>query len=224
MPDLGVVLEHWGYAAIFVAVVLGNLGLPVPEESVLALAGYVVWRGDFSLAVVLAVAVAGAVAGDNLGYWLGRRYGRTVLEHYGCWIGLPPARLRALTIQVARHGGVTVFVARFVAGLRTLAGPLAGATGLRPATFLVANVLGALLFVPYAVGLGYAVGYGIGPSIERLVWRAESLVLLAGAGLTLALLGVRITRAWLGGVPPTDEAPTQRRDEQGDPVERVPST
>src|SRR5262249_14259241 len=224
MPDLGVVFGHWGYAAIFAAVVLGNLGLPAPEESILALAGYAVWRGDLSLAAVLAVGGSGAVGGDNLGYWLGRRYGRVVLGRYGQWIGLSPARLRAVTARVTRLGGIVVLVARFVAGLRFLAGPLAGATGLRPATFVVANVLGALLFVPYAVGLGYAVGYGIGPSIERLVWRAESLVLLGGAGLTLALPGERITRAWLGGVPPTDEAPTQRRDEQGDPVERVPST
>jgi len=210
MPDLDVVFGHWGYGAIFAAVVLGNLGLPVPEESILALAGYAVWRGDLSLAAVLTVGVAGAVAGDNLGYWLGRRYGRALLERYGHWIGLSPGRLRALTTRVTRHGGVVVLVARFVAGLRFLAGPLAGATGLRPATFVVANVLGALLFVPYAVGLGYAVGYGLGPSIERLGGRAESLMLLGVAGLTLGGLGVRITRACLARVQPADKAPRGR--------------
>jgi len=62
MPDLGATLGHWGYAAIFAGVVLGNLGLPVPEESILALAGYAVWRGDLSLAAVLGVGVVGAIA------------------------------------------------------------------------------------------------------------------------------------------------------------------
>jgi membrane protein DedA with SNARE-associated domain len=224
MLDLGAIVGHWGYAAIFAAVVLGNLGLPVPEESVLALAGYAVWRGDLSLVAVLTVGVAGAVAGDNLGYWLGRRYGRALLARYGGWIGLTPARREALTVRVTRHGGVVVLVARFVAGLRFLAGPLAGATGLHQVTFVVANVLGALLFVPYAVGLGYAVGYGLGPSIERLGGRAEALGLLAAAGLIVGVLGLRITRAFLVRVQLADEAPARKRDEPGNPVERVPSS
>jgi hypothetical protein len=78
--------------------------------------------------------------------------------------------------------------------------------------------------VPYAVGLGYAVGYGLGPSIERLGGRAEALGLIAAAGLTLAVLGLRITRAYFAGVQPADEEPVPRRDERGNPVERVPST
>ena len=94
MPDLSALLAHWGYAALFLVVVLGNLGLPVPEESILALAGYAVWRGTLSLPVVLAVGIASAVVGDNLGYWIGRRYGRTVLERYGRWTSVTPERLR----------------------------------------------------------------------------------------------------------------------------------
>lgn len=44
MPDLGHLLDHWGYLAVFLVVILGNVGLPVPEETILALAGYLVWR------------------------------------------------------------------------------------------------------------------------------------------------------------------------------------
>jgi len=207
VPDLGVVVAHWGYAAIFAVVVFGNLGLPAPEESVLVLAGYAVWRGDLAWTAVLLVGVAGAVAGDNLGYWLGRHYGRAALERYGRWVWLTRPRLRALEHVVTHYGGLAVLVARFVAGLRFLAGPLAGATGLRPVTFVVANVLGALLFVPYAVGLGYAVGYGLGASIERLVGRVKSLVVLGAVGLTVAVLGVRLMQARLTRVQPADEAP-----------------
>jgi membrane protein DedA with SNARE-associated domain len=204
--DVSALVGQWGYAAIFAAVVLGNLGLPVPEESVLVLAGYAVWRGDLAWTAVLVVGVVGAVAGDNLGYWLGRHYGRAVLERHGRWVGLPPTRVRALAAAVTRYGGAAVLVARFVAGFRFLAGPLAGATGMRPAIFVVANVLGALLFVPAAVGLGYAVGYGLGPAIEPLVGRAESLVVLGAAGLTVAVLAARITRAYLADVRTAREA------------------
>ena len=58
MTDLAQLIGHWGYIAIFVVVVLGNVGLPLPEETILALAGYLVWRGELSLSAVLAVAKA----------------------------------------------------------------------------------------------------------------------------------------------------------------------
>src|SRR2546428_13988633 len=67
MTDLPQLLGHWGYVAIFVVVVLGNVGLPLPEETVLALAGYLVWRGALSLPPVLALGVGGAGAGGNPG-------------------------------------------------------------------------------------------------------------------------------------------------------------
>ena len=63
MPDLTQLLGHWGYVALFVVVMLGNVGVPLPEETVLALAGYLVWRGDMQLPVVLVVGVVSAVAG-----------------------------------------------------------------------------------------------------------------------------------------------------------------
>jgi membrane protein DedA with SNARE-associated domain len=94
-----------------------------------------------------------------------------------------------------RHGAWAVFAARFVAGLRFLAGPLAGATGLPPLTFVMANVLGALLYIPYAVGIGYAVGYGFGDRIEQLIGRVEWIVLAAAVVLTLAVAVLRVLRA-----------------------------
>jgi membrane protein DedA with SNARE-associated domain len=68
MSGLALLVEHWGYAAIFAAVVLGNAGLPVPEETVLTLAGYLVWRGDLRLWLVLIVGIVSASVGDNAGY------------------------------------------------------------------------------------------------------------------------------------------------------------
>jgi membrane protein DedA with SNARE-associated domain len=76
-------VAHWGYGAIFVAVLLGNVGVPIPEETILALSGYLAQRGDLRLPTVLVVAFVSAVLGDNLGYWLGRRCGRAAIERYG---------------------------------------------------------------------------------------------------------------------------------------------
>jgi membrane protein DedA with SNARE-associated domain len=99
---------------------------------------------------------------------------------------------------VTRYGPLSVFGARFLPGLRFLAGPLAGATGLRPLPFFVANVCGASLYVPLAVGLGYALGYGLGDYVarlERVVGQVEHLVLLGAVLIALALMGWRALRA-----------------------------
>ena len=167
MAEISQLATHWGYFGIFAVVILGNVGLPVPEETVLAVAGYLVWSGRVQLVPVLIVAIVSAVAGDNLGYWLGRRYGRTAVERYSRWL-LTPARVAKAESFVRRYGALAVCVARFVGGLRFLAGPLAGAVGLPFLSFLRGNVLGAVLFVPYAVGIGYAIGYGLGSYIAQI--------------------------------------------------------
>ncbi len=198
MPDLGHLIEHWGYLAIFVFVILGNVGVPVPEESILALAGYLVWQGDLRLPLVLLVGTLSAIAGDNLGYWLGRRYGQAAVAHYGRWVLLTPARIDATRRFVTRYGAVGVFAARFIAGLRFMAGPLAGSTGLRPLAFVIANTLGALLYVPTVVAAGYGVGYGLGEYLkqyERVVGKVEHVVLLAAIIGTVGFLGWRALRA-----------------------------
>jgi membrane protein DedA with SNARE-associated domain len=188
-------LAHWGYFAVFVAVILGNIGFPVPEETILALGGYMAQRGALSLDIVMTIGIVSAVTGDGIGYWLGRRYGRRAIERYGRWVHITPARLDQVRAFVARHGAWAVFCARFVAGLRFLAGPLAGATGLRPLAFAAGNVLGACLFVPIVVGLGYLFGRTFGDDIERLVRRVEHVALGVALVLALVLVIARVVRA-----------------------------
>ncbi|MFI5338874.1 MAG: DedA family protein [Candidatus Methylomirabilales bacterium] len=197
MPNLGEFIGHWGYLAIFGSILLGNLGVPVPEESILVLAGYLVWQGELQLPLVLVVGILSAIAGDNLGYWIGRRYGQKVIARYGRWVLLTPARLEATRRFVTRYGGVGVFAARFVAGLRFIASPLAGSVGLRPLTFFAPNALGAVIYVPTMVATGYGLGYGLGEylkRLERVAGRVEYVVLIGGAIIgTITFLG---WRAW----------------------------
>jgi membrane protein DedA with SNARE-associated domain len=198
MSDLPGLIGHWGYAAIFVVVVLGNIGVPLPEETVLALAGYLVWRGDMRLSAVLVVGIVSAVAGDNLGYRLGRRYGRTALPRYARWVLGHPERLASMEDFVARRGAFAVFVARFIPGIRFMAGPLAGGLGMRAGTFFAANVLGAVVYVPVAVAAGYAIGYGLGEYVERLRWvmgQVERIVLAVALLGALGLIGWRVVHA-----------------------------
>jgi len=190
-------VSQWGYLGILVFVLLGNLGLPVPEESVLWVAGYLVWQGGFQLPLVLLVGIMSAVAGDSLGYWVGRRYGQPVVARYGLWARLTPPRLETMRLFVQRYGPVAVFLARFVIGLRFLAGPLAGSLGLSWRSFLMANVLGAVVYVPIMVGMGYAVGVGVGGYVEP-IWRAavetQQSLLLGAVLFGLLYLGYRVVQ------------------------------
>jgi membrane protein DedA with SNARE-associated domain len=166
--------------------------VPVPEESILVLAGYLVWQGDIRLPLVLLVGILSAIAGDNLGYWIGRRYGQEAIARYGRWVLLTPARLDAPRRFVTRYGAFGVFAARFIAGLRFMAGPLAGSTGLPPLAFVAAIALGAALCVPTMVAAGYGVAYGLGDHLkrlERVVGRIEYVVLFGAIIVTIALLG-----------------------------------
>jgi membrane protein DedA with SNARE-associated domain len=200
LESIQLLIGQWGYPGILIFVLLGNLGLPVPEESVLWVAGYLVWKGGFQLPLVLLVGIVSAVAGDSLGYWFGRRFGQPVVARYGLWARLTPPRVEIMRRFVQRYGPFGVFIARFVIGLRFLAGPLAGSLGLPWRSFLIANVLGALAYVPIMVGAGYAVGYGLDGYIET-IWRAalkaEQSLLLGAALLGLLYLGYRaLQRRW----------------------------
>src|SRR2546422_6148894 len=192
MPDINQLMTDWGYAGIFLVVILGNIGLPVPEETVLAVAGYLVWSGRLQLIPVLVVALVSAVAGDNFGYWLGRRYGRGTVERYAHWL-LKRGRVVVAESFVSGYGALAVCVARFVGGFRFLAGPLAGAVGLPFRSFLRGNLLGAVLFVPYAVGIGYAIGYGLGPYLAHV---QHALGGIGHVVLVLAIIVIVVLVAW----------------------------
>jgi Uncharacterized membrane-associated protein len=166
MFDFSELINHWGYFAIVLFVILGNVGLPVPEESILVLSGYLAWRGDLKLSLVIVAGIISAAAGDIIGFWIGRKYGHAALDRYRHSLLVKPERLESVWRFLNRYGAFAVFAARFIPGLRFMAGPLAGAAGLRPSVFVAANLLGAAVYVPYAIAIGFGLGYGVGEYAE----------------------------------------------------------
>src|SRR5256885_14082204 len=119
MPEWLVDLfARYGYWVVLVGVFLENAGLPVPGETALLAGAALAHFGRLSLPWVIATAVGGATLGDNLGFLIGRRGGRALAERYGRWFGLSPRRLELFDRFFERHGGRTVFIARFITGLR----------------------------------------------------------------------------------------------------------
>ena len=204
-------LDHWGYLGICRRGP-GQRGRADSRGDSAAPGRLAASGGVLKLPVVLIVGVISAAAGDNIGYWLGHRYGRRAIEPFGHLAFLPPARMEKITAFMTRYGALAIFGARFIVGVRALAGPLAGATGVRPLTFVTANILGALVYVPYAVGIGYGVGWSLGDTIERLFTGRVDYIILGFLVLAPIIGAIRFRRARRAGpaTPPpstTDPRP-----------------
>ncbi|MEY2644064.1 MAG: hypothetical protein RLZZ124_346 [Cyanobacteriota bacterium] len=201
LQELEALLGRWGYLVIFAAMLLENAGLPLPGETVTLLGGYAAGSGQLNLAGVMLAAAGGAVLGDNLGYWVGRRWGWGLLLRVGRLLRQPPEQLEVLRDRFLRHAGLSVFLGRFVAVLRVLAGPMAGAVAMPYRRFLLCNLAGAVLWAATMVSLAWLAGRWI--PIQRLISGVVQFglgaLLLIGLILVLPRLLSRLEGGWLEG-------------------------
>jgi membrane protein DedA with SNARE-associated domain len=180
-------LEHFGYVAIFAALTAGGLGVPVPEELTQLTAGALAHEGILDLRIAIPVVWAGILVGDGILFFLARRHGPRLLDTRAVRRVLTASRRAWLERHFARHAFWTIAFARHAGGFRFPAFALAGASGVRPATFLLADGLSALASVPLVVGAGYLFWEHL--SEARREVRIVELVLLAviaiGAGVVV---------------------------------------
>lgn len=153
-------LLHWGYLALAAGLLGEDAGLPLPGETVLMLASFLARKDhdQLSIAIIIPVGICAAVLGDNFGFWIGRHLGPHLLRWFTEKLKMGED-VAVAEDQIRRHGGATVFWARFIFGLRTIAGPVAGALGMDWKRFLIFNALGAGAWVTFISMVGYAFGH-----------------------------------------------------------------
>jgi membrane protein DedA with SNARE-associated domain len=169
---------RYGYWAVFLGVMLENSGLPVPGETVLLFAGFLAYHGHLSLSRAIFTAIIGATLGDSLGYLLGRWGGTALIDRFRGRFLLSARHFNRAQAMIVRFGHWAVFVARFITGLRVLAGPLAGAFLMPYPRFLLSNFSGAVV---WAFTIGW-VGYLFGSNWQRLLHlfkQVDTAILLA---------------------------------------------
>jgi membrane protein DedA with SNARE-associated domain len=136
-------LAEWGYVAIFLAVVVDSLGVPVPGEVMLLIASvYAGATHHLAVGLVIGAAAVGAIAGDNLTYTLGRRGGYPLLQRYGRLVHLELRHLRVGRYLFRRYGGVVVLAGRFIPVLHIWTAVLAGVNRMPWPRFVAANAVG----------------------------------------------------------------------------------
>jgi membrane protein DedA with SNARE-associated domain len=200
---LAPLLDHYGYLAVGGLLFVEDFGIPVPGETVLIAASLYAGIGRLNVVAVAVVAFAAALLGDNLGYLIGRKGGRPLLERVGKYVFLTPARLDRGEEWFNKHGDKIVVVARFIDGLRQLNGLIAGTIEMHWLRFLIANAIGSALWVGTWVSLGYFAGNHVDTVAHYITYIGGGLLALAVLTFVVRHVRERRRRAAEGG---TDDA------------------
>ncbi|MCE5275039.1 MAG: bifunctional DedA family/phosphatase PAP2 family protein [Deltaproteobacteria bacterium] len=172
-------LGHWGYVLIFLGPFLESsafLGLIVPGESIVVLAGFLAAHGYLDVGDCIVVIALGAILGDSTGYALGKAMGRDYFQRHDRIFLFRKKHLQKVDAYFARHGGKTIFWARFVHLLRAMTPFAAGMSAMPYGRFALFNVAGGIVWAAGFTLLGYFFGQSW-RLVEKWAGRAGVFVL-----------------------------------------------
>jgi membrane protein DedA with SNARE-associated domain len=179
-------LSHYGYAGLFGLLMLGIVGLPVPDETLLVFSGYLISKGHLHPLLTFLAGFGGSVCGISLSYTIGRTLGHPFVLRYGKYFRVTEARLARVHSWFHRIGEWLLMVGYFVPGVRHFTALVAGMSELEYRTFALFAYSGAVIWVSTFLAVGYFVGENWKAAIA-LVQRYTLLfaaVVIAAAALT----------------------------------------
>jgi membrane protein DedA with SNARE-associated domain len=181
-------VESLGYPGLFLLIVLESTMVPIPSLLVMPFAGYLASQGTFSLPVILVINSSAALTGSLLSYWLGAAGGKPLLLRYGKWVFVRPKDIEKAEAYFARHGGMTVLIARFLPVVRHLISIPAGIARMPLPKFLLQTFLGSTI---WGGGL-MVVGYVLGSQWEEVATKAKRIDLVIAGLIVVAILAFAI--------------------------------
>jgi len=180
-------IPHYGYALVFLVVFLNNIGAPLPGETILLGAGFILGKAAGSLWEPMVAGTAACFLGGSCAFWLGRSLGQSGLGRIH-WLHLTPERLKWPERFFKRHGAKAVFIARFIALFPPVAANLlAGIARMPWRIYLFYNLLGSAAYTTSYI----LIRYFFGKKWKRLeAWLGPTALYLILAGIVLLVLGV----------------------------------
>ncbi|MFB7057859.1 DedA family protein [Streptomyces vinaceus] len=178
------------YLLVGLVIGLESLGIPLPGEIILVSSALLASQhGEIDPVVLGICASTGAIVGDSIGYAIGRRGGKPLLERLGRRFPkhFGPQHVAQAERAFEKWGMWAVFFGRFVALLRIFAGPLAGVLHMPYWKFLIANILGGILWAGGTTAVIYSIGIVAEPWLKGFSWVALLLALVIGLTVTLVL-------------------------------------
>ncbi len=183
-------ITHYGYGAIFLLLLLGIVGLPIPDETILGFCGYLIYKGTLHPVPTYLTALAGSWCGITLSYTIGRTLGAGAVSRYGNRLHLTEDRLNRVHQWFNRIGHWALAAGYFIAGLRHLTAIVAGMSKLEFPYFAAYAWSGGAIWVLTFILLGYLFGEQW-KTIAELVHRDVGYASLALIVLVALILGLR---------------------------------
>lgn len=183
-------IYQFGYPALYVLLSAGIVGVPVPDETLMAFVGSLTAPGGpFLYSTALMVIYAGTMTGMVVSYTLGHRVGKPFLYRYGKWIKLTPGRIERAESWFKRYGLWAIFFGYFVPGVRHFTCYLAGVSGVGLMRYLLYAATGALLWCVTFLTLGHFIGRNV-DHLSHLIHKYAGISLIAL--LVLVVIGIFI--------------------------------
>lgn len=157
------------------------IGMVLPGETALLVAGYFCHEGVLDVRIMLPLAIVAAISGDSVGYAFGKKFGPPLrASKLGNWVG--EQRWTRVDDFLNRHGGKAVLIGRLTALLRALVPSMSGMARMRYRTFLVWNAAGGVLWAGACVWLGYAFAASLHKIERYATWAPIPVVVLVVGG------------------------------------------
>jgi membrane protein DedA with SNARE-associated domain len=153
-------LAKHGYPGLFFLLMLGIVGLPIPDETLLVFCGYLIYKGRLVAAPAFACGLAGSMCGITLSYFLGLRFGRNVIFRYGKYVRITPKHVDDVSRWFSRFGLWLLSIGYFIPGVRHYTALVAGMSHLKARRFAAFAYPGAAVWVATFLTLGYTFGDG----------------------------------------------------------------
>jgi membrane protein DedA with SNARE-associated domain len=178
-------VAHYGYVGIFGLLMLGIVGLPIPDETLLMFTGYLIFKHELEPLPAFAAGFMGSIRGITVSYALGRMLGLYLVTRLGHFLHIEPEALEQVRAWYERKGKYGLVISYFIPGIRHLAAYVAGSSRLSLPVFATFAYLGGLLWSGSFISIGYVLGDE---------WRQMSVslhrYLLIGAGVITVVIAI----------------------------------
>ena len=175
----------YGPGALLLLLLLGVVGLPVPDETLLVFSGYLIFKGKLHAPATFLAALVGSWCGISLSFTIGRTLGLGVIHRFGKYLHVDDQRREYIHAWFNRRGHWALFIGYYIAGVRHLTAIIAGASGVEFRTLVFYGWTGGLLWVSTFLAVGYFLGEEWRPAVELLhrYMLLVSLIVIAASGV-----------------------------------------
>ncbi len=181
-------LIHYGSFVLFILLLLGIIAFPIPDETLMIFAGFLIDEGKLYMVPTLIAAYAGSICGITLSYMVGRTVGSYFMHKYGSWIGLTVERLAKAEAWIQKYGKWTLTFGYFIPGIRHFTGIAIGTANVPYPDFALFAYSGAIIWASTFLMIGFFFGNYCLSIFDNIEIGIEDFVIVAAVIILIYLL------------------------------------